>query len=329
METIPYDKRSGKIWLNKDLIDWKDAKIHVLNHGLHYASCVFEGERVYDGEIFKLEEHTDRLFYSAKRMGIDVPYSQKEINLASKNIINVQKIKNGYVRPVIWRGSEMMAISAQKNKINVAIAAWEWGSYFDPKLKLNGIKLNISSWRRPSPNSVPWDTKAAGLYMICTLSKHEAKRLRMNIEYKVDNCEHLELKDDSYDLVYGTGIIHHLNTEKCINEISRILKDNGTIVFLEPLGTNPIINFYRKITPKARSHDEHPLIKKDFDIIKQKFKIFELKYYGFLTLILFLIYRDPSKSKVFKLLSVIDQVLFKLKVFQLLAWSVVITAKKS
>ena len=176
METIPYDKRSGKIWLNKDLIDWKDAKIHVLNHGLHYASCVFEGERVYDGEIFKLEEHTDRLFYSAKRMGIDVPYSQKEINLASKNIINVQKIKNGYVRPVIWRGSEMMAISAQKNKINVAIAAWEWGSYFDPKLKLEGIKLNISNWRRPAPNTIPWDTKASGLYMICTLSKHEAEK---------------------------------------------------------------------------------------------------------------------------------------------------------
>ena len=175
METIPYDKRSGKIWLNKDLVDWKDAKIHVLNHGLHYASCVFEGERVYDGEIFKLEEHTDRLFYSAKRMGIKVPFSQNEINLASKKIVNVQKIKNGYVRPVIWRGSEMMAISAQKNKINVAIAAWEWGSYFDPKLKLNGIKLNISSWRRPAPNSVPWDTKAAGLYMICTLSKHEAE----------------------------------------------------------------------------------------------------------------------------------------------------------
>ena len=105
METIPYDKRSGKIWLNKDLVDWKDAKIHVLNHGLHYASCVFEGERVYDGEIFKLEEHTDRLFYSAKRMGIKVPFSQNEINLASKKIVNVQKIKNGYVRPVIWRGS--------------------------------------------------------------------------------------------------------------------------------------------------------------------------------------------------------------------------------
>jgi branched-chain amino acid aminotransferase len=176
METIPYDKRSGKIWFNGTAVDWKDAKIHVLNHGLHYASCVFEGERVYDGEIFKLREHTERLFYSAKRMGIEVPYSIDEIDDACKKIVNIQNVKNGYVRPVIWRGSEMMAISAQKNKINVAIATWEWGSYFDPKQKLNGIKLNISSWRRPSPNSIPWDTKAAGLYMICTLSKHEAER---------------------------------------------------------------------------------------------------------------------------------------------------------
>ena len=175
METIPYDKRTGKIWFNGELVDWKNAKVHLLNHGLHYASCVFEGERVYDGEIFKLEEHTDRLFHSAKRMGIIMPYDEKAINEASNEIIRVQKIKNGYVRPVVWRGSEMMAISAQKNKIHVAVAAWEWGSYFDPKLKLDGIKLQTSSWRRPHPNSVPWDTKAAGLYMICTLSKHEAE----------------------------------------------------------------------------------------------------------------------------------------------------------
>ena len=175
MESIPYDKRSGKIWFNGKTVEWADANIHILNHGLHYASCVFEGERVYDGEIFKLEEHTDRLFHSAKRMGIEVPYSTAEINEASKNIVNVQKVQNGYVRPLIWRGSEMMAISAQKNKIHVAIATWEWGSYFDPKLKLKGIKLNISNWRRPAPNTIPWDTKAAGLYMICTLSKHEAE----------------------------------------------------------------------------------------------------------------------------------------------------------
>ncbi len=175
MENIPYDKRTGKIWYNSNMVDWKDAKVHLLNHGLHYASCVFEGERVYNGEIFKLEEHTKRLFHSANRMGIKIPYSEKEINEACKETILFQKVSDGYVRPVVWRGSEMMAISAQKNKIHVAIAAWEWGSYFDPKLKLNGIKLNISSWRRPHPNSVPWDTKAAGLYMICTLSKHEAE----------------------------------------------------------------------------------------------------------------------------------------------------------
>ena len=175
MESIPYDKRSGKIWFNGKTVNWADANIHVLNHGLHYASCVFEGERVYEGDIFKLEEHTERLFYSAKRMGIKVPYSQTEINDACKKIVNIQKVQNGYVRPLIWRGSEMMAISAQKNKIHVAIATWEWGSYFDPQLKLKGIKLNISSWRRPAPNTIPWDTKAAGLYMICTLSKHEAE----------------------------------------------------------------------------------------------------------------------------------------------------------
>ena len=175
MEQIPFDKRTGKIWFNNKLVDWSSAKVHVLNHGLHYASCVFEGERVYDGNIFKLSEHTERLFHSAKRMEIKIPYSQSEINQVCNQIVSVQNVKNGYVRPVVWRGSEMMAISAQKNKTNVAIATWEWGSYFDPKLKLKGIKLNISKWKRPNPNSVPWDTKASGLYMICTLSKHEAE----------------------------------------------------------------------------------------------------------------------------------------------------------
>ena len=173
---IPYDKRKGKIWYNNELVEWNDVKLHVLSHGLHYASCVFEGLRVYDGEIFKLEEHTERLFYSAKRMDIKIPYSEDEINKATKKIVSVQNVKNGYVRPFVWRGSEMMAVSAQKTKIHVAITTWEWGTYFDPKLKTEGIKLNISNWRRPAPNTIPWDSKAAGLYMICTLSKHEAER---------------------------------------------------------------------------------------------------------------------------------------------------------
>jgi len=176
MESIPFDKRSGKIWYNGQSIDWSDAKIHVLSHGLHYASCVFEGERVYDGEIFKLEEHTERLFHSASRLGFKIPYDQKFLNKSCKEIVTIQKVKNGYVRPVVWRGSEMMAISAQKTKIHVAIAAWEWGSYFDPNLKLKGIKLDISKWKRPAPDTIPWDTKASGLYMICTLSKHEAEK---------------------------------------------------------------------------------------------------------------------------------------------------------
>ena len=173
---IPYDKRDGKIWYNNELVDWNNVKIHVLSHGLHYASCVFEGLRVYDGEIFKLEEHTKRFFYSAKRMDFEIPFSEDEINKASKQIVKIQNVQNGYIRPVAWRGSEMMAISAQQTKIHVAIATWEWGSYFDPNLKLKGIKLNISSWRRPAPNTIPWDTKASGLYMICTLSKHEAEK---------------------------------------------------------------------------------------------------------------------------------------------------------
>ena len=173
---LPYDKREGKIWYNNDLVDWQDVKLHVLSHGLHYASCVFEGLRVYDGEIFKLEEHTDRLYHSAKRMDIKIPYSKDEINNAIKKTVSVQNVQNGYVRPFAWRGSEMMAVSAQQTKIHVAIATWEWGTYFDSKLKTEGIKLNISKWRRPAPNTIPWDTKATGLYMICTLSKHEAER---------------------------------------------------------------------------------------------------------------------------------------------------------
>ena len=173
---INLDKKEGKIWYNNQIVPWQDVKLHFLSHGLHYASCVFEGLRVYDGEIFKLEQHTDRLFYSAKRMDIKIPYSKEEINLATKKIVSIQKVQNGYIRPFVWRGSEMMAVSAQQTKIHIAIATWEWGTYFDSNLKKKGIRLNISNWRRPAPNTIPWDTKASGLYMICTLSKHEAEK---------------------------------------------------------------------------------------------------------------------------------------------------------
>ena len=176
MEQLPFDKRSGKIWFNKELVEWQDARVHIISHGMHYASLVFEGLRVYNKKIFKLEDHTKRLFHSARRLDIQVPYSEKELNEATLKLVDDQKIQNGYIRPFVWRGSEMMGVSAQKTKINVAIAIWDWPAYFDAKLKQKGIKLNISKWRRPPQNSSPWDSKAAGLYMICTLSKHEAEK---------------------------------------------------------------------------------------------------------------------------------------------------------
>ena len=186
MNSIPFDKRSGKIWLDGNLVEWKDAKLHVLTHGLHYASSVFEGLRVYDGLIFKLNEHTERLFYSASRLGFKIPYSVNEINEFCKEVVKVQNITNGYVRPLAWRGSEMMAVSAQKNTIHVAIAAWEWGSYFDPKIKINGIKLDISKWQKPAPNSIPWDAKGAANYVINTLSKHSAEEKGFNDSMMLD-----------------------------------------------------------------------------------------------------------------------------------------------
>jgi len=176
MEQLPFDKRSGKIWFNNKLVEWQDARVHVISHGMHYASLVFEGLRVYNKKIFKLEDHTKRLFHSARRLDIQVPYSEKELNEATLKLVDDQKIQNGYIRPFVWRGSEMMGVSAQKTKINVAIAIWDWPAYFDAKLKQKGIKLNISKWQRPPQNSSPWDSKAAGLYMICTLSKHEAEK---------------------------------------------------------------------------------------------------------------------------------------------------------
>ena len=176
MQQLPFDKRSGKIWFNNELYEWQDARVHIISHGMHYASLVFEGLRVYNTKIFKLEEHTDRLFKSAKILDMKIPYSYNEIIEATKKLVSDQNIKNGYIRPFVWRGSEMMGVSAQKTKINVAIAIWDWPTYFDPNLKLNGIKLNISKWQRPPQNSSPWESKAAGLYMICTLSKHQAEK---------------------------------------------------------------------------------------------------------------------------------------------------------
>ncbi|MDB9922666.1 branched-chain amino acid aminotransferase [Candidatus Pelagibacter sp.] len=176
MQQLPFDKRSGKIWFNNELCDWQDARVHIISHGMHYASLVFEGLRVYNTKIFKLEDHIERLFNSARILDMKIPYSNQEIIEATKKLVTDQSIQDGYIRPFAWRGSEMMGVSGQNTKINVAIAIWDWPAYFDPNLKLKGIKLNISKWQRPPQNSSPWDSKAAGLYMICTLSKHQAEK---------------------------------------------------------------------------------------------------------------------------------------------------------
>jgi len=175
MSLIPFDDRDGSIWFDGRMIDWRDAKLHVLSHGLHYASSVFEGERVYSGRIFKSRAHTERLHKSAGILGFEIPYSVDEIEAAKLALVEKMGIVDGYVRPIAWRGSNMMGVSAQEAGVHLAIAIWEWPSYFDAEAKKKGIQLGISKWRRPSPQSAPTDSKAAGLYMICTLSKHEAE----------------------------------------------------------------------------------------------------------------------------------------------------------
>lgn len=171
-----FSDRDGVIWFNGSYRKWTESNIHVLNHGLHYASCVFEGIRVYEGKIFKLKEHTERLLKSASILDLDIKYSVDDLINITTGLINKQNIKNGYIRPVAWRGSEKMAISAIDGSTNLAIAAWTWPSYFSPDQVLKGIKLTVSNWRRPAPNSAPTDSKAAGLYMICSLSKHDAEK---------------------------------------------------------------------------------------------------------------------------------------------------------
>jgi branched-chain amino acid aminotransferase len=173
---LPFDQRDGFIWYDGKLVPWKDAKLHVFSHGLHYASCVFEGERAYGGEIFKCTEHSERLKRSAQILDFEIPYSVAEIDAAKRLVLEKNGQKDAYVRPVAWRGSEMMGVSAQNNKIHLAIGTWEWPSYYDAETRLRGIRLDLAEYRRPDPKTAPCLSKAAGLYMICTISKHKAER---------------------------------------------------------------------------------------------------------------------------------------------------------
>jgi len=176
MSVLPFDQREGFIWMNGKLLPWKEAHLHVLSHGLHYGSSVFEGERAYGGKIFKSLEHTERFHNSAQLLDFEIPYSVEEIEAAKQLVVEKNGMQSCYVRPVAWRGSEMMAVAAQNATIHVAIAVWDWPSMFDVNEKMRGIRLDIAEYRRPDPRTAPCQSKAAGLYMICTISKHAAER---------------------------------------------------------------------------------------------------------------------------------------------------------
>lgn len=175
MASVPFDQLDGFIWMNGEFVNWAEARIHVLSHGLHYASAVFEGVRAYGGELFKLTEHSERLHESARIMGFEIPSSVAEIDDACRELLKKQGFQDAYARPIAWRGSDTLGVSAPDNRINCAIAIWQWPSYFDPAQKLKGIRLDLAEYRRPDPRTAPSRAKASGLYMICTISKHAAE----------------------------------------------------------------------------------------------------------------------------------------------------------
>lgn len=221
MSVIPFDEREGTIWFDGAMVPWRDAKIHVLSHGLHYGSSVFEGERAYGGVIFKSLAHAERLRRSAELLDFAVPYSAAEIVAAKEQVLKVSGLQDAYLRPVAWRGSEMMGVSAQGNTIHLAIAAWEWPSYFDAATKMKGIRLDIADYRRPDPRTAPCASKAAGLYMICTISKHRAENkgyadaLMLDFEDNVAECTGANV------FFIRDGAIHTPTADRFLNGITR------------------------------------------------------------------------------------------------------------
>jgi branched-chain amino acid aminotransferase len=221
MTTVPFDQLDGVIWMNGQMVNWPDAKLHVLSHGLHYASSVFEGERMYGGEIFKLNEHTQRLFNSAEILGFEIPYTVEEIDQACRDVCSQTGLTEAYIRPVAWRGSEQMGVSAQDNRINVAVAAWDWGSYFDPAERLKGIRLALAEYRRPDPRTAPVKAKAAGLYMICTLEKHRAEAAGYADALMFDWREHVAEATGANIFLIKEGVLHTPTPDCFLDGITR------------------------------------------------------------------------------------------------------------
>lgn len=235
-----FDDQDGDIWFNGKLVPWRESRIHVLSHGLHYASCVFEGERVYNGEVFKLREHTQRLLDSAEELGFKIPYSLEELEQATRDTVAAQGFADAYVRPVAWRGSEMMGVSAQATTINVAIAVWEWPSYFSPEARLAGIKLKTSKWRRPAPDTAPVHAKAAGLYMICTMSKHAAEADGFDDALMLDYRGRIAESTGANIFLIQDGKIHTPTPDCFLDGITRrtvigLAQDHGIEVIERPL----------------------------------------------------------------------------------------------
>jgi branched-chain amino acid aminotransferase len=221
MSLVPYDDRDGFIWIDGTMVPWRDAKVHVLTHALHYASCVFEGERVYDGRIFKLTEHSRRLADSARVLGFQLPCDLPTLDQACKQVVAANGISDGYVRPLAWRGAEMMGVSAQKTKIHVAIAAWTWPAYFTPEARLKGIRMTRAIYRRPAPDTAPTQSKAAGLYMICTLSKHEAEAKGYDDALMLDYRGHLAEGTGANLFLVIDGKLHTPVPDCFLNGITR------------------------------------------------------------------------------------------------------------
>jgi branched-chain amino acid aminotransferase len=233
MNIVPFDDRDGHIWYNGEMVDWRNAKTHVLSHGLHYASLVFEGERAYDGKIFESRKHTERLRLSAQYLDFDLPYTDDDIIAAKEALLAKSGLKDAYIRPFAWRGSEMMAVSAQNTKIHVAIACWEWPSMFDMDAKMKGITLDVSEWARPSPQSAPVHSKAAGLYMICTLSKHAAERKGFQDALMLDYRGYVaEATGANVFFLMEDGKIHTPIADCFLNGITR----KAVIVMLKDMG---------------------------------------------------------------------------------------------
>ena len=221
MATVPFDDRDGWIWFDGQFVPWREAKVHVLTHGLHYASSVFEGERMYNGKIFELTAHTERLFKSAEILDFEIPYSVAEIDQACLDTCRKNGLENAYIRPIAWRGSEMIGVSAQNTKIHVAIACWDWPSYFSPEEAAKGIRLTWAKYKRPSPETEPVHAKAAGLYMICTISKHAAEKAGFTDAMMLDYRGYVAESTGSNVFFIKDGVIHTPLADCFLNGITR------------------------------------------------------------------------------------------------------------